>query len=153
MFFFTLTHIIIFFLFFIEPFWLLVSKSYSSLYLVNSTGHCSPTCAASFKRLSVFLDGSPFLSIYGQLYPTFWPLPGILPFDVPLALVFVGDMSHFCLLYSNCMGWSKRNSWSCILLGAWLGTDIFEEPCYWWILSRYHMDCTSFEYFLARPLM
>ena len=37
--FFTLTHIAFFF---IQPFWLMVPISYSSLYLVCSTGQCSP---------------------------------------------------------------------------------------------------------------
>ena len=30
-------------IFFIDAFWLMVPKSFSSLYLVYSTGHCSPT--------------------------------------------------------------------------------------------------------------
>ena len=49
--------------------------------------------------------------------------------------------NHNCMVSSTCM------SWSCILLGAWLRRDIFEESCHSWILSSYHMDYISFESF------
>ena len=57
-------------------------------------------------------------------------------------------MSLSCIFYHNCMGCITRNSWSCcILLGNWLGRDVFKGLCYSWIFSWYHMDNISFESF------
>ena len=61
----------------------------------------------------------PFLSIYGQHYPTFRPLSDMLPFDIPLAELLVDGTSRLYILYLNCSVWTTRNSWSCILLGYW----------------------------------
>ena len=54
-----------------------------------------------------------FLSIYGPPYPTFQSNLVLLPSDVLLALHLVGDLSHLCIFYRNCKGWSKHSSWSC----------------------------------------
>ena len=45
-----------------------------------------------------------FLSIYGQQYPTFLPQFNILPFNILLALLLVGGISHLCILYHNFVG-------------------------------------------------
>ena len=67
-------------------------------------------------------DGFPFPSIYGPPYPTFQFQFVLLLFDVLLALLLVGGMSHLCIIYNNLMRWSTHSSWSCwILLGVWHG--------------------------------
>ena len=72
----------------------------------------------------------------------------ILLFDLLLTLLSVGGIAHYCILYHNCMGCSTRNSCSgYILLGDWLGRDIFEKSIYYRILSWYHMVHVSFESF------
>ena len=43
-----------FFFFLVELFWLVVAKSYSSLYLVYLTGHCSPTYTPLLQDFSLF---------------------------------------------------------------------------------------------------
>ena len=95
-----------------------------------------------FWRHSNRADCFAILSIYGQLYSTFrFHL-------VLLALFFVDGKSRLCILDHSGMGWNIRHSWSCcILLGAWIGRDIFEESSHSWILSWYQIDYISFETF------
>ena len=61
-----------------------------------------------------------------------------------LALLLVGGLSHLshlCIFYHNCKGWSKHSSWSCwIPLVAWLRRDISGELNHLWILSWCHMN-------------
>ena len=69
----------------------------------------------------------------------------LLPSDVLLVLLLVGDLSRLYIFYHNCRGWSKHSSWYCwILLVAWPGRDISGELNHLWILSWCHMDCISF---------
>ena len=69
----------------------------------------------------------------------------LLPSNVHLALLLVGDLSHLCIFYHNCKGWSKHSSWSCwIPLVAWTGRDISGELNHLWILSWCHMDYIFF---------
>ena len=66
-------------------------------------------------------------------------------FNVLLALLLVGNLSHLCIFYYNGKGWSKHSSWSCwIALVAWTGTDTSGELNHLWILSWCHMDYISF---------
>ena len=81
----------------------------------------------------------------GPPYPTFQSHLVLLLSDVLLALLLVGDLSHLCIFYHNCKGWSKHSSWSCwIPLVAWPGRDTSGELNHLWILSWGHMDYISF---------
>ena len=72
----------------------------------------------------------------------------LLPSDVLLALLLVGNLSRLCIFYHNCKGWSKHSSWLCwIPLVAWAGRDISGELNHLWILSWCHMDSISFRSF------
>ena len=109
-------------------------------------------CWSSFVQLyqlfqlpPIMEDGFPFPSIYSPPYPIFQSHLVLLPSDVLLALLLVGDLSNFCIFYHNCKGWSKHSSWSWwILLMAWPGRDIPGEFSHLWILSWCHMDYISF---------
>ena len=91
-------------------------------------------------RLGKRAGGFPFVSIYGQQYPTFRSHVDILPSDVPLTLLLLCGMSRLFILYYYCMGWKTRKSCSYILLGrGWHGRDFFEESCHSWIWSWYHI--------------
>ena len=113
---------------------------YPALYLVFSAGHCRSTYVLipsmfSFINYFNFIpirgDGFPFLSIYDPHKPTFQSHLVLLPSDVLLALLLVGDLSHLCIFYHHCKGLSKQSSWSCwILLVAWPGRNISGELCY-----------------------
>ena len=93
----------------------------------------------------MFSPINSFPSIYGPPYPTFQSHLVLLPSDVLLALLFVGDLSHLCIFYHNCKGWIKHSFWSCwIPLVAWPGRDISRELNHLWILSWCHMDYISF---------
>ena len=84
-------------------------------------------------------------SIYGQPYPTFLSHHVIQPSKVLLALLSVGDLSHLCIFWHNCKGWSKHSSWSYwIPLVDWPGRDISGELKHLWILSWCHIDYISF---------
>ena len=78
-------------------------------------------------------------------YSTFQSHLVLLPSDVLLALLLVGDLSQLCIFYHNCKGWSKHSSWPCwIPLVAWAGRDTSGELNHLWILSCCHMDYISF---------
>ena len=98
-----------------------------------------------FQLYPIRADGFPFPSIYGPPYPTFQSHLVLLPFDVLLALLLVGDLSHLCIFYHNCKGWGKHSSWSCwIPLVTWPRRDTSGELNHLWILSWCHMDYISF---------
>ena len=87
----------------------------------------------------------PFPSIYGLPYSTFQSHLVLLPSDVLLASLFVGDLSQLCIFYHNCKGWSKHSSWSCwIPLMASPRRDISRKLNHLWILSWCHIDYISF---------
>ena len=132
---------------------------YSTLYLVYSAGHCSPTYVLIplgvwsynvqpyqlFQLYPIRVDSFPFPSMYGPPYPTFQSHPVLLPSDVLLALLLVGDLSHLCIFYHNCKGWSEHSSWPCwILLVVWPGRDTSGVLNNLWILSWCYMDYISF---------
>ena len=98
-----------------------------------------------FQLYPIRADDFPFPSIYGLPYPTFQSSLVLLPSDVLLALLLVGNLSHLCIFYHNCKGWSKHSSWSCwIPLVAWPGSDTSGELNHLWMLSWCHMDYISF---------
>ena len=72
-----------------------------------------------FNLHSTKANSFSFLSILDQPYP-------ILPFDIPLALLLAGGMSHLCILYQNCKGWSVKRDYGC-----WACFQFpFESWCY-----------------------
>ena len=144
--------------FFIKSFILLVPILYSSLYLVYSTGHCSLTCALHLKDVlfsnvlpnllfwfhPIRVSGFHFLSIYGQTYLIFRFNLVLLLFSVPHALLFVGGMYHFCILYYSCKGWNIYNTWSCCILLELVRSykKKIHILCYTWsILDIVHSLC------------
>ena len=116
--------------FFIEPFLLMVLKSYSSFYLVYSTGHVHWFFKTSYipvfihvNHFSLITQGQmvfPFFFIYGQPFPTFLHLDKLL-FDVPLDLV---GMSRLFILTAT-----ARDGVDLILgyivFCLWFGRDTF----------------------------
>ena len=112
--------------YFIEPFWLLVSISYLSLYLICSLFPF--LCTASLKRLILQWSSlSMILTSFqkGKWFSFSFNIWSAIPdfftssWHTALALLLVGGMSCLCILYHNCMGWSTLISWSyCILLEA-----------------------------------
>ena len=62
--------------------------------------------------------------------------PQTTAFQCPSSLL-VGDLSHLCIFYYNCKGWSKHSSWSCwIPLVAWPGRDKSCYICTWSITHK-----------------
>ena len=91
-----------------------------------------------FQLYPIRADDFLFPSIYGPPYMTFQSHFILLPSDVLLALLFVGDLYHLCIFYHNCKGWSKHSSWSCwIPLVAWPGRDTSGELNQLGILKKY----------------
>ena len=92
--------------FLIDPFRLMVPKSYTSLYLASSISVLHMRCfyetsysLMSFSIYSTRAGGFSFLSIYGQIYPIFQPPPWHTAFLCFCSLTFCGR--HVSHLYTE----------------------------------------------------